>query len=94
MRAQKITFILCIELSLKTCLNSVLSGDHHVARLDISAIYLSLHGGFVCETPTGQKPTFDPGGMDQLIYHMSHHLQAVGVCVDLLLSEGGQEVKT
>ncbi len=31
MRAQKITFILCIELSLKTSLNSVLSGEHHVA---------------------------------------------------------------
>lgn len=50
MRAQKITFILCVELSLKTYLNSVLSGDHHVACLGISVI-----GGFVCETPTCQN---------------------------------------
>lgn len=52
MRAQKITFILCIELSLKTSLNSVLSGEHHVACLGISVIYLSLHADFVCETLT------------------------------------------
>lgn len=30
MRAQKITFILCMELSLKTSLNSALSGEHCV----------------------------------------------------------------
>lgn len=32
MRAQKITFISSIELSLKTALNSVLSGERRVAR--------------------------------------------------------------
>ncbi len=41
MRAQKITFILCIELSLKTSLNSVLSGEHRVARLGVAAVYVS-----------------------------------------------------
>lgn len=52
MRAQEITFILCVELSLKTRLNSVLSGDHHVACL---GIYLSPHAGFACETLTCQN---------------------------------------
>lgn len=47
MRAQKITFILCMELSLKTSLNSVPSGEHRVACLGISLIYLSLRANFV-----------------------------------------------
>lgn len=50
MRAQKIPFILCIELSLKTSLNSALSGEHHVACLGISAIYISLQVESVRET--------------------------------------------
>lgn len=41
MRAQKITFILCIELSLKTSLNSMLSGDR-IACLGIRVISLCL----------------------------------------------------
>lgn len=55
MSAQKIIFILCIELSLKTSLNSVLSGEHHVACLGITVIYLSLSDDFFCETLTYQK---------------------------------------
>lgn len=55
MRAQKITFILCIELSLKTALNSVLSGEHRVACLGITVIYLSLCADSVCATMTCQN---------------------------------------
>lgn len=52
MRAQKITFILCMELSLKTSLNS---GEHRVACLGVSVIYLSLRADFAGETLTCQN---------------------------------------
>lgn len=42
MRAQKITFILCIELSLKTSLNSGPSGEHRVACLGITVTFMFL----------------------------------------------------
>lgn len=42
MRAHKITFILCIELSLKTSLNSMLSGEHRIACLGFRVISLCL----------------------------------------------------
>lgn len=71
MGAQKITFILCIELSLKTSLNSALSGEHRVACLGITAIYLSPRADLVRETLTCQNQSLNPGGAGQSIHQMS-----------------------
>lgn len=57
MRAQKITFILCMELSLKTSLNSALSGEHCVMLVLAfqSFIFLSAPSWSAKLTSTSKK---------------------------------------
>lgn len=69
MRAQKITFILCIELSLKTSLNSILSGEHRANSPWQGVTSLSLF----CDKSDMLKPQFDPSSTGQSIRRASSY---------------------
>lgn len=61
MRAQKITFILCIDLSLKTSLNPTLPGERHLAWLGIKChLFLAVWWVFLQNVDIF-KPGPDPG---------------------------------
>lgn len=57
MRAQKITFILCMELSLKTSLNSALSGERRVMLVLAFQSFIFLSAELVGETNIDVKKT-------------------------------------
>lgn len=76
MRAQKITFILCIVLSLKTSLNPMLPGERRLAWLGIkSHLFLTVWWVFLWNFDI-LKPVFDPGRTDHT--HMpKEHMENV-----------------
>lgn len=65
---------------------SELSGEHRVARLGISLIYLSLRADFANDAPTCQNQSSTPWLRVSRFARRapSHHLQAMEACVALL----------